>query len=104
MNDRVDAVAVERLLEATAAHEGVNLHRLALDRAADRSIMQQRHPLPSPQPGECLFQFQYFLHGRLHDRFDGRLAPGLEGAAAETAEEALGPANADAADFDGVAV
>ena len=49
-------------------------------------------------------EFERLVHRLVHELLDDRLAPGAEGARAESAAEPFDPRNADSSELDGVSV
>ena len=61
VEDRRHRVARERLLEAAAAEERIDLERLALDRLLDRRVVQDRDEPIGAQPRQRRLELQRFV-------------------------------------------
>ena len=100
----VHRVALERLLETTAAEKRIDLLRLARDGLADRCVVEKRDAAWSPEARERGLELQRLAERLLHEVLDHGLTPRAERAASESAAEALHPCEADVLEHPAVAV
>src|SRR5256885_2344204 len=99
-----DRISSYRLLEAARSEKRINLERLALHRALDRRVMQQRHQVRRPKPRKRRLEFQRLVDRFAHELLDDCFPPGTERALTEPAAETLRARDADALKLARIAV
>jgi hypothetical protein len=100
----VDRMTVEWLLQAARAQIGEDLQRLALDRGADRGVVQHGDAPGCTQPRQGAFELERLVNRLLDKSLGGRLAPRTERRAPKAAGKPLGAGDAGALDLMRLAV
>src|SRR5262245_63897976 len=85
-------VPQERFLEPARSEEREDLGGLALDRVANRRVVQDGHAPLRPEAREGRLELQRLGHRLVDEPLDHVLAPRLERALAEATAEPLTPA------------